>query len=102
MSILLFSIGEETDTEYMQAAENGDTKTAQKLVDDVMYDLVVNEQKERTDKWLKALGLQLPSAITKYGSINNISENSKNVNTAFSIGENTRYSIEGRKSHSKT
>lgn len=32
----------------------------------------VNEQKNRTDKWLKALGLQLPSAITKYGSINSI------------------------------
>lgn len=39
----------------------------------------INEQKERTDKWLKALGLQLPSAITKYGSINSISKNNNNV-----------------------
>ena len=39
----------------------------------------VNENKNRTDKWLSALGLQLPSAITKYDSINRISENSENV-----------------------
>ncbi len=39
----------------------------------------VNENKNRTDKWLSALGLQLPSAIIKYGSINRISENSENV-----------------------
>ena len=32
----------------------------------------VNEQKNRTDGWLKALGLQLPSAITKYGPIDTI------------------------------
>lgn len=32
----------------------------------------VNEQKNRTDNWLKALGLQLPSAITKFGPINTI------------------------------
>ncbi len=42
----------------------------------------INEQKNRTDKWLKALGLQLPSAITTYGSINSISEKGEKVNTS--------------------
>ena len=39
----------------------------------------INEQKNRTDTWLKALGLQLPSAITKYGPINSIPNSAENV-----------------------
>lgn len=49
----------------------------------------INEQKNRTDKWLKALGLQLPSALTKYGSINSIPNSSENVNTNSSTRENS-------------
>ena len=33
----------------------------------------IESDKKRTDTWLSALGLQLPSAITKYGSISKIS-----------------------------
>ena len=40
----------------------------------------MNEQKNRTDKWLKALGLQLPSAITKYGSVDSLRNFSESVN----------------------
>ena len=40
----------------------------------------VDNNKKRTDKWLKALGLQLPSAITKYGFINSIYNSIENVN----------------------
>ncbi len=32
----------------------------------------INPDKNRTDSWLQALGLQLPSAVTKYGSIDNV------------------------------
>ena len=45
----------------------------------------VNEQKNRTDKWLKALGLQLPSALTKYGSINSIHNADKDVKMRDSL-----------------
>jgi len=41
----------------------------------------INEQKNRTDKWLKALGLQLPSAITKYGPIDTIEYSEPVVNS---------------------
>ena len=40
----------------------------------------VNDNKKRTDKWLKALGLQLPSALTKYGSIDIISDTIEKIN----------------------
>ena len=39
----------------------------------------VNENKNRTEGWLKALGLQLPSAITKLGSIASINDQGGNV-----------------------
>ena len=63
-------------------------------MDRIIY---LNEQKNRTDKWLKALGLQLPSAITKYGSINSISEKTNVVNSSISENsqsDTTRYSID--------
>lgn len=47
----------------------------------------INEQKSRTDNWLKALGLQLPSAITKYDSINRISDLNGSVNPKMSLSE---------------
>lgn len=49
----------------------------------------VNENKNRTDKWLKALGLQLPSALTKYGPINILSNSKENVKPKFSTKQNT-------------
>ena len=40
----------------------------------------IDPQKQRTDTWLKALGLHLPSAITTYGSINSISDSGEKNN----------------------
>ena len=45
----------------------------------------VNENKNRTEKWLQALGLQLPSAITKFGSITSIRNSKLEVNKKFSM-----------------
>ena len=36
--------------------------------------LYVNEDKNRTDKWLQTLRLQLPAGVTKYGSIGKITQ----------------------------
>ena len=36
--------------------------------------LYLNEDKNRTDKWLQALRLQLPAGVTKYGSIGKITQ----------------------------
>lgn len=43
----------------------------QKLIDtsDILY---VENNKNRTDKWLSAFGLRLPVGLTKYGSIGNV------------------------------
>ena len=54
----------------------------------------VNENKERTDTWLKALGLQLPSALTSYGSIDSILDNPPKVNIN---DENSSEKIETKK-----
>ena len=40
-------------------------------------------KKNRTDKWLKALGLHLPSALTKYGSINIIPDSTEKSNSFY-------------------
>ena len=40
----------------------------------------VNENKNRTEGWLQALGLQLPSAVTKLDSINRIADLNSKVN----------------------
>ena len=49
----------------------------------------VNENKNRTENWLKALGLQLPSALTKFGPISSVYEQGQNVKERFSYaGEN--------------
>lgn len=49
----------------------------------------VNENKNRTEKWLQALRLQLPSAITKFGSISSISGSEAEVNQKFSRRKQT-------------
>lgn len=57
----------------------------------------IESDKKRTNTWLSALGLQLPSAITKYGSISkisledgfvNISQNSKKNNNILNQNRN--------------
>ena len=40
----------------------------------------MNQNKSRTEKWLQALGLHLPSAITKFGSIKRIPNVEAEVN----------------------
>ena len=54
----------------------GETKeltrqNAQKLINtsDILY---IEPQKNRTDSWLRALGLQLPAGLTKYGPIGKV------------------------------
>lgn len=60
--------------------------SAQSLIDqsDILY---VDPNKKRTDAWLHALGLQLPSAITTYGSISSIARVARDVNGNISFGE---------------
>ncbi len=43
---------------------------------DILY---VDENKKRTDSWLKARGLQLPEGVTNYGSIGIVTYTDKNV-----------------------
>ena len=59
---------------------------AQQLIDSSAI-LYVDENKKRTDNWLKLLRLQLPSRITSYGSIDSISLVSKDVNGIVTSGE---------------
>ena len=42
--------------------------------------LYIESNKKRTDKWLLALGLQLPSPITIYGPITNLHDFSEKIN----------------------
>ena len=83
--------GEVLDYSVVTSAYGRRNKNLQNLINksEIYY---INEQKERTDKWLKALGLQLPSAITKYDSINSISKNNKNVK--YSLRDTNNYSYD--------
>lgn len=40
----------------------------------------MHENKERTERWLQALGLQLPSAVIKFGSIGSMPNSDAEVN----------------------
>ena len=51
---------------------------------DILY---VNPDKNRTDSWLKAIRLQLPSRLTNYGSIHNVTYVDKNVKGNVTFGE---------------
>lgn len=66
---------------------------AQQLIDssDILY---VDENKKRTDNWLKLLRLQLPSRITNYGSIDSISLVSKDVNGIVTSGESGKTAMQ--------
>ena len=57
----------------------------QHLIDtsDILY---LDPNKKRTDTWLKLLRLQLPSRITKYGSITNVTYVNRNVKGDISFG----------------
>lgn len=48
----------------------------------------IEPDKKRTNNWLSALRLQLPSAITKFGSINIISNEYQNINTNLKQSRN--------------
>ncbi len=52
----------------------------------------INPDKNRTNSWLSALGLQLPSSITNYGSIDNVTPAPIKSNTNSSINNDTKYS----------
>lgn len=49
----------------------------------------IEPNEKRTNKWLSALRLQLPSATTKYGSINKITNEYQNVNEILKQDRNT-------------
>ncbi|MDR2727960.1 MAG: hypothetical protein LBB56_02420 [Chitinispirillales bacterium] len=83
-------IGEVAD--YAVIASAYGKKSAQNFINssEILY---VEPNKKKTEKWLLALRLQLPSAITTYGPINNIHSsyekiNQKNSNTNNKIGAN--------------
>ena len=73
--------GEILDYAVITSAYGRRNRNIQNLIDKSKIYYVCDE-KNRTDNWLKALGLQLPSAITKYGSINSIPEISQKINTS--------------------
>ena len=47
---------------------------------DILLELNDGAKIKKTDKWLSALRLQLPSATTKYDSANKITNEEQNVN----------------------
>lgn len=49
--------------------------------------LYVDQNENRTSPWLAALGLQLPSSQTKYGSANSIPQNETENNRRYSLEE---------------
>ncbi len=73
--------GEILDYSVITSAYGRNTNNLQNLINSskIYY---VNEQKNRTDTWLKALGLQLPSALTKLGSINSIPQPAEKSNSS--------------------
>ena len=72
--------GEILDYAVITSAYGRRTNNLQNLLDSSQI-YFVNEDKNRTDGWLQALGLQLPSAVTKLGSIGKIADLNGNVNS---------------------
>ena len=66
---------------YVRAGETSEatTKKAQSLIDnsEILY---VDPNEKRTNDWLRALRLQLPAGLTKYGSIGKVTYSEKFVN----------------------
>ena len=71
--------GEIMDYAVITSTYGRRTNNVQNLIDSsVIY--YVHENKERTESWLQALGLHLPSAVTKLGSIASIPYTDVEVN----------------------
>ena len=66
---------------------------AQQIIDnsDILY---VEPDKKRTDSWLGLLRLQLPSRLTKYGSISNVALVNRDVNGNISFGESGKTAMQ--------
>jgi len=72
--------------DFIKVASAYPKKTVQNLIDtsDILY---VNPDKNRTDSWLKLLGLQLPSRLTNYGSISSVTYVDENVKGNVTFGK---------------
>lgn len=83
--------GEILDYAVITSTYGRRTNNLQNLLDSSQI-YYVNEDKNRTDGWLQALGLQLPSAVTKLGSIGKIADLNGNVNSMTEKTLDIRYS----------
>ena len=84
LSLLLYpenKNGEILDYAVITSAYGRRKNNVQNLINssEIYY---VDENKERTENWLKALELQLPSALTKFGPIKSIPQKSE-VDNSF-------------------
>lgn len=64
--------------------------------------LYIDPDKSRTNKWLSALRLQLPSATTTYGSINKVTQPSEKINTKLSTDSDSDIELASRNPDSLT
>lgn len=83
--------GEILDYAVITSTYGRRTNNIQNLLDSSQI-YYVNEDKNRTDGWLQALGLQLPSAVTKLGSVGKIADLNGNVNSMTEKTSDIRYS----------
>ena len=85
--------GDILDYAVITSAYGRRTNNLQSLVDNsrIYY---INENKNRTEEWLQALGLQLPSAVTKLGSTARVADLNSKVNRITEKKSNIRYSRE--------
>ena len=85
--------GDIFDYAVITSAYGRRTNNLQSLVDNsrIYY---INENKNRTEEWLQALGLQLPSAVTKLGSTARVADLNSKVNRITEKKSNIRYSRE--------
>ena len=84
--------GEVLDYMVITSAYGRGANNLQNLIDRsrIYY---VNENEKRTGTWLKALGLQLTSALTTYGSIDSITKNPPKSNSSGKKSSDLRYSL---------
>ena len=85
--------GDILDYTVITSAYGRRTNNLQNLIDSSQI-YFVNENKNRTEGWLQALGLQLPSAVTKLGSISKIAGLNSKVNRMTEKNSDIRYSRE--------
>lgn len=65
--------GEDPDYAVITSVYGRRTNNLQNLLDSSQI-YFVNEDKNRTEEWLQALGLQLPSTVIKLGSIGKVAD----------------------------